>query len=119
VLAIFYRTGSQWLPLIAAKYVLALGFVGWRAQQRALEERRLLEQFAGIGIDSVYSSGVPLIAAICVLGVVLSIVSADLRWLLVVGAIGALLAIGLLLRWLVFDRWLLQQIKLDQLQKNP
>jgi hypothetical protein len=110
---------SQWWALILAKYALLLLLIGWLASRRVEQERRWIEEFAELDPsfalvsfrEQANSNWVPLLGAVLTLSAIHSIIDRDIRWFIVVGAIGGLLALGLGLRWLVYSRWLYRQLR--------
>jgi hypothetical protein len=56
--------------------------------------------------DAVRASILPLVGASAIIGVLMSVIKHDWRWLIVVGGIAFLLGSGLVLRWVIYDRWI-------------
>ena len=97
-------------PMIGVKLLLLL-FVWWLASRSASKHEMFIETL-GVGVrlygipDGVASHLVPLAGAGLIVGLFQSATRRDWRWLVVVAVICGLIGAGLLIRWIIYDRWL-------------
>ena len=118
ILLFFWKLHTKWFFLFAAKYVFFLILIGYLAWRRAGMERRSIETLAekdiefarSHAVDKVSSHVLPLIGASLIAGVIWSFMNHDARYLIPFGVLGSLLGLGLLFRWIVYERWVCSQI---------
>ena len=118
LLWVFWRMHTAWFPLFLAKYIFLLAIVSWSAWRRSERERFSIERYAAEdpefarlhGFDRGKDHLLPLIGAVLIIGAAWSAGKGDVRWLLLTSILGGLLALGLLLRWLVYERWVSNQL---------
>lgn len=116
IVALGWFIGSRnFYPLLVGMHLFMLGFVVFLSVRKANSMRREVETLAMQGYpfipENARSHFVPLFGAILILAIIRSITKHDARWAIIVGALGALLGIGLFLRWFIFERWLQHELR--------
>jgi hypothetical protein len=119
ILLLAWRIGSLWLPLFFAKYGLILLFVGWSSKSRANEERASIERYASDDIDFarfIYNKDLKieflfLFASGLLTASILSFSGRDARVFLLVAWVIGLIGVGSILKWLVYDRWIVRELR--------
>jgi len=102
--------GKFWVSL--SLYSIVLAFSTWLAIRSAPRHLALSREMGSamvqVGVpDDVRSHVIPLGAAAVVVGTIMGLIKWDLRWLLLASIFAGLLGVGLLFRWMVYERWLL------------
>lgn len=117
--ALVWKMDSPLRALMLAKYAIAIGLIAWTSFRKAGIERFRIERFArndlGDGpvdaIDNASSHAGPLAIALVLVGAAWSAVMTDIRWLYLTGGLGLMIGIGLGLRWLIYERWVIAQLR--------
>ena len=111
LLTLCYILNPKVFPLMLGGKILVLAvltpFFIWSAKRH----RRMFEVLGGeaataVGKDGIRSHALPLAGAIVILGTIHSITRNNWRWAVIIFAIGGLLAVGLFLRWFIYERWM-------------
>ncbi len=108
------RHRTAWSLPIVVQRIAGLLFISWLAWRRAKIERPELERYAnenaawlrGLNIGKAKTDFLPACVGALLAGGIMAAVKHDVRWLVLGLLSTALIAFGLLLRWLVYDRWL-------------
>ena len=114
-----WAMNSRLAPLLLAKYLIALGLIGWLSYRKAAHERIRIEGSLredpafnpGFAVDSASSHVVPLMIAILTGGGLWALIRGDVRWMYLAGGLGLLIGAGLVFQWLIYERWLIAQFR--------
>jgi hypothetical protein len=119
IVAFTWAANSTRFPLMLLAHIGLLAFIAWLAYRQSDLERQSVEEwihidfrFAETRDGGIRSHWLPLSGAVLITGSIWAIIRHDARWLIVVAVVGALLGVGLVLRWVVYDRWLAREIRL-------
>ncbi len=91
----------------------------WFAVRRAGREASQIAQFGREDpsfavkyvVEGVRSNVLPLAGAVIILGTIASVTGRDIRFLAASAGVGLLLGVGLALKWLVYGRWMVAELR--------
>jgi hypothetical protein len=109
---------SPWAPLIAIKYVVILGFLGYFSWRRASSVRTDYEDWVARSVDIALRSAreesrsiwFPMTVASLVAALTFTAIRNDWRPAAAIGLLLAFLMLGYLLKWFVYSKWLLRHL---------
>ena len=113
VLTLAWIANPRAFWIMFATHLGVLAFAGWLAARSAPRHLAFAREM-GLGMvrfgapDNVRSQFLPLTGAALIVGSINGFTRHDWRWVLLALAFAGLLGAGLLVRWVLYDRWLLQ-----------
>lgn len=114
LLLVFFRMESPWRILFAIKYVVAIALATGMAIKRAHQERIYVEKYHEIYLKQGFwdqTDTLPISVACVLIGVLAGLFGRDWRWIPIGLILGGLIWIGLVLRWITYNRWLNKMIR--------
>lgn len=127
LLVFFWALRTPWFPLFAGKYVLVIAFIAWQAWRKLPDEQYRVERLADSNVTTTLMFGgtrpiyelLPLGLATILCGAIWAIVRTDIRWFLVCLILGGLIGVGVVLRWLIYDRWIENHLRGSEIRNLP
>jgi hypothetical protein len=109
LLFVFWRVHSSWFWLFEIKYVIFVGIGVWMTIDKVESERNSVEKYWSIHSKCTISLPTEffiLTAVGLTVGAIMALVKTDWRWIAVASVLCVLMWLGLVLRSLVYYRWL-------------